>query len=351
MRVRALHWVQALGLQAEVYDYLGTSDVRPKTLLRRPLGVARAEVRLAGITRQPAPERLLISRSLGPFTRGRLESSLLRRAGRGVYDFDDALFADNRQGIHRWFGEATAWARSVAAADVVIAGNSYLAEAATRLNRNVEVIPTCVEPSQYAVKQHYATSPVPRLLWLGSPVTESYVVGVASALLEVHRRTGARLTMISAGVRSLGPLDAMTDRVAWDGSRTDALLAEADAGIMPLPDTPYERGKCAYKLLQYAAAALPSVATPVGANARVLEQVDGLAAPDLDSWVEATVALLQEPEHVRRARGQTARAAVERHYSYRAWAGAFRAALDLPEPSSASTVSPGPREDLRPAAS
>lgn len=90
----------------------------------------RAERELRRLSKGAAPDRLLTSRSLGPFTAGRVEAALFRRAGCGVYDFDDALYADDRGGVHRFFGEAAGWARSVAAADMVLAGNETLAEAA-----------------------------------------------------------------------------------------------------------------------------------------------------------------------------------------------------------------------------
>jgi glycosyltransferase involved in cell wall biosynthesis len=331
MRVRVLEWLRVLDVEAEVHEYLGTADVRPRTLARDPLAVARAEAQLYRWRLRPAPERLWISRSLSPLTGGHLESAQLRRAGWGVYDFDDALYADVRGGVHRFLGEAAGWARSVRSADLVLAGNEHLAEAAARLNPAVEVVPSCVDPDAYPRKQDHRVGPVPRLVWMGSPSTEPYLQPVAPALLEVHRRTGARLTVISAGERSLGELDAMTDRVAWDGARTDALLAEADCGIMPLPDTPFTRGKCAYKLLQYGAAALPSVASPVGVNSQVLEQIGGLAATDTGTWVDAVLQVLQESEPQRRARGRTARRGVEQHYSYTAWAPVLRRALRLPE--------------------
>lgn len=330
-RVRVLEWLRFLGLEAEVHDYLGTANVRPATLLRRPADVLRAERRLRALRSGPAPERLLVSRSMGPFTGGRLEAALLRRAGWGVYDVDDALHADDRGGIHRFFGEAAGWAPAVRAADLVVAGNEHLAEAAAGLAREVTVIPSCVHPDAYPLKQDYAVGPVPRLLWLGSASTERYLDAVAPALVEVHRRTGARLTVISAGERPLGALDAMTDRVAWDGARTDALLAGADCGLMPLPDTPFTRGKCAYKLLQYGAAGLPAVASPVGVNAQVIGQLGGWAATGTDEWVDALVECLTAPEADRRARGRAARQAVEEGYSYAAWAPAFRRALRLPE--------------------
>ncbi|RBY84535.1 glycosyltransferase family 4 protein [Blastococcus sp. TF02A-30] len=347
-RVRVLEWLSVLGLQAEVLDYIGTANVRPGTLLRRPREVLRAERRLRRLRSGPPPERLLVSRSMGPFTGGRLEAALLRRAGWGVYDFDDALHADDRGGIHRFFGEGAGWAPAVRAADLVIAGNQHLADAAAGLAREVQVIPSCVHPDAYPMKQEYAVGPEPRLIWVGSPSTERYLEAVAPALLEVHRRTGARLTVVSAGDRPLGELDTITDRVQWDGPRTDALLAQADCGLMPLPDTPFTRGKCAYKLLQYGAAGLPAVASPVGVNAEVVRQLDGWAASEADDWVDALVEVLTAPEAARRARGRAARRAVEEHYSYAAWAPAFRRALRLPEEPTAWTPDQeAPAEPLR----
>jgi glycosyltransferase involved in cell wall biosynthesis len=130
----------------------------------------------------------------------------------------------------------------------------------------------------------------------------------------------------------------MVDRVAWAGARTDALLAEADLGVMPLPDTPFTRGKCAYKLLQYGAAALPAVATPVGVNARVVDELHGLAASTADEWVDAVTALLHEGGTARRDRGRAARRAVVERYSYAAWAPAFRRALRLPDDVAAASA-------------
>jgi glycosyltransferase involved in cell wall biosynthesis len=347
-RVRVLEWLSFLGLRAEILDYLGTANVRPGTLARHPIGVLRAEGRLLRSRFGPAPDRLLVSRSMGPFTGGRLEATLLQRAAWGVYDFDDALHADERGGIHRFFGQAAAWAPAVRGADLVIAGNAYLAEAAAEHNPHVQVIPSCVHPDAYPQKRDYSVGPVPRLIWLGSPSTERHLEPVAPALLEVHRLTGARLTVVSAGERPLGDLTPMTDRVRWDGPRTDALLAEADCGIMPLADTPFTRGKCAYKLLQYGAAGLPAVASPVGVNAQVIRDLGGYAAVDVDDWIDALMALLEEPESARRARGLGARRAVEDSYSYAAWRSAFLGALHLPDDgASRGDAQEGSAEPLR----
>jgi hypothetical protein len=53
---------------------------------------------------------------------------------------------------------------------------------------------------------------------------------------------------------------------------------EAVVGVMPLPDTPWTRGKCAYKLIQCMACAIPVVASRVGANVEAVPLECGLLA-------------------------------------------------------------------------
>ena len=91
---------------------------------------------------------------------------------------------------------------------------------------------------------------------------------------------------------------------SWAEETEISRIAQFDIGIMPLHDSPWERGKCAYKLLQYGAAGLPAVASPIGVNADVIGQLDGLAPAAADSWVDALLGVLQEPEARRRARGE-----------------------------------------------
>jgi glycosyltransferase involved in cell wall biosynthesis len=324
-RVRVFDWLDHLGLPAEVHDYRGASANRPKTLMRQPFSTFRVESATRSLT--TAGRRLLLSREASPFSAGRLEERLLRSADRGVYDVDDALFDDPGAGVRRVLSKRATWARAVAAADVVVAGNDYLAERAARTARQVVVVPSCVEPDAYLPKTGYALGDPPRLVWVGSPSTEAYLLGIAPSLLEVHRRTGARLRLVSAGAASVGPLDAMVDRVPWSLDAVGTALAEADVAIGPLTDSPYARGKCAYKLLQYAAAGLPMVASPVGANAGALELFGGLAERSASGWTEALVGLISAGDDVRSRLGAIARRSVAAHYSFARWAPTWRAAV------------------------
>lgn len=317
-RVRLLDWFAYLGLVPEVHNYAGFPDNRPARLARHPVSVANAERQIRAL--DVAGSTVVLSREATPFSKGEVEERLLRQADWGVFDFDDAIFAGN-DGIRRLSSPHRKVQRTVRAADVVIAGNAYLAEWASHYSDAVQVIPSCVHPDDYQTKRTWAVTEMPTIVWLGSPSTEGYVADVLPALTQVCERTGAQLLLISgvadnAAFNVLGP---SLKRVPWSLTTVSAALASADVAIAPLKDSVYARGKCAYKLLQYAATGLPIVGSPVGANALALTRFDGLQASTNDEWADALLEVLQEPEVRRERRGDRALSAVREHYSFAAW--------------------------------
>jgi len=84
---------------------------------------------------------------------------------------------------------------------------------------------------------------------------------------------------------------------------------------MPLTDSEWARGKCAFKMLQYMAAGIPVVASPVGMNAEILASSSvGLAAQNNEQWVESLSTLLESPETAE-SMGENGRQLVEKKYS------------------------------------
>lgn len=324
-RVRLADWFAHERLTARWHTYANTPDVKPGTMARHASRVAAAELRLR---RGYRTEVLTLSREASPWSLGGLEESLLRNAVRGVYDFDDAIF-DDPSPVRRLLRMARKWRRVVAAADVVIAGNDYLAERAAGYARDVRVIPSCVQPGDYIAKTDWSVASSPHLVWLGSPATEHFLAGLMEPLRRLHARTGARLTIVSGPLVNpiLKPIEHLVERVGWDPATVAQHLSDADVALGPLDDTPYARGKCAYKLLQYAASGLPMVASPVGANAQAISRFDGLAVGAHDDWAEAIETLLLESESRRRQRGMNSVRAVAEHYSFSRWSAAWRSAV------------------------
>jgi glycosyltransferase involved in cell wall biosynthesis len=309
-------------------SYISDRNASPATLVRHPRAVAAAEWRLRRIARG-RPERLLLHREASPLSRGALERKLLKASTFGVYDFDDALQWDHGEGalFRRFAPKAPKAQLAVGLADRVIAGNPVLADWASDFNDDVVVIPSCVAPDLYSLKSDYRVGEPPRLVWIGSADNEAYFAVVETALREVHVRTGARLTLISQTTPTLGELESMIDRLSWSEQIQHERLASFDVGIAPLPDEPYTRGKSGYKLLQYAAAGLPLVGSPIGVNQRLLKELRMPAATSVEEWVDAIVDLLARPTTERERLGRHARRVVEAQYSYDAWLSRWQEAV------------------------
>lgn len=319
-RVRIFDWLDHLALEADSHTYLDRSTAGFGDLRRDPVGALRAELSLRSLARRGS-ETLLLSRNASSLSTGALEARLLRSAARSVYDIDDALM--NLTGGP--FPKERIWRRASEAADVCLVGNDYLADRASSVAREVVVVPSCVEVDAYTRKSDFTTGDVPVAVWMGSPGTEQFLRTVAEPLVAEHRRSGLRLRVISRGTASLGPLDVMVDREDWDVTTYTSVLASADLGIMPLvDDAVWAPGKCAYKLLQYGASGLPSIASPVGANALAIERLGSTAATDAAEWAQALRELVDASASTRAELGARARTAVTEHYSFGAWAPVWR---------------------------
>jgi glycosyltransferase involved in cell wall biosynthesis len=319
-RIRVFGWLEHLGLTASVHSYVGRANARAGTLLRRPVSTAQAERRLRLASRGPHGH-VLLHREASPLSDGAVEERILRSARFSVYDIDDATQWDWGDGhlVRSMIPKAAKTIRASRHADRVIAANNELAEWASCWARDVVVVPSCVSPESYETKSTYGLSDPPRLGWIGSPATELYLRSIAAALMEVHRRTGARLTVISSGHRSLGELDVMVDRVRWTRSGAEWILARWDVGIMPLAEGLYERGKAGYKLLQYGAARVPTVGSPVGVNTEILAGMGAPSPRSTGEWVDALAGMLEASASSREELGIRARRVVEDGFSYSTW--------------------------------
>lgn len=322
-RVRLYDWFDHLGISSCDHPYSNASSISIRQLVCNPCEAFLAERSL----RKHAGGVAMISREASPFSSGRLESQIFSRSDRGIFDIDDALFNDIRL-RRKVFGGAAKFEIAAAAANVVIVGNPYLAEWAHRHSENVVVIPSCVEPKSYSIATHSEESG-PVIVWLGSPSTETYLASIATTLNRVHEETGARLRIVSGpnsnpALRSIGH---MIERVPWHEDTYQQHLADATVGISPLMNTPFAQGKCAYKILQYAAAGLPIIGDPVGANDQALRILGGIPAHGPGEWMEALVSVIRMSRDQLLSAGATARTEVSLHYSFAAWENEWKSAV------------------------
>jgi glycosyltransferase involved in cell wall biosynthesis len=103
--------------------------------------------------------------------------------------------------------------------------------------------------------------------------------------------------------------------VDWSEATEVAEVQRMDIGIMPLIDSPFERGKSGFKLIQYMACGLPAIASPVGANRDIINDgINGFLATTDFEW-RAALDRLMADAGLRRQMGERGRKMVETSYS------------------------------------
>lgn len=266
--------------------------------------------RLRDIEAASAHDVVLLNRDLLG-GRAAYEERLFRRNPRVVFDFDDAIFLGEKEAHIAGICARAAW---------VTAGNERLAEFARRHTDRVSVLPTVVDTEAYVVRREHERSERLRVGWLGSDRSiEETLVPHLGMLGRLGEEIGFDLVVVSKPRPDLPFASLPWEFVEWSPENESRIAERFDVGIMPLVDEPYQRGKCGCKLLQYMAAGLPTVASPVGINEELLAGGRGLLARSESEW-RAALASLAADASLRRSLGEAGRAFVERSYSLRAWA-------------------------------
>ncbi len=248
----------------------------------------------------------------------RLFASFSRRR---IFDVDDAIYVrkprqlgdapDDSRWRKRKFAATCRWV------DVVAAGNDVLAGVARASAPAVMVLPTSIDTAAYQPTTATAADP-PTIVWIGSPENLVYLEMIRPALARLTTRHPTLKMRVICSRFPDWPL-INVERIAWSSATEAKELAAAHIGVMPLTDDEWARGKCAFKLLQYMAAALPCVASPVGANTEaVIDGFNGFHARTVDDWERHLEALIRSPE-LRARFGASGRAHVESRYAMRTY--------------------------------
>ena len=243
----------------------------------------------------------------------RLFAALSRRR---VFDVDDAIYVRKPRRLGD-LPDESAWRKKKFAAtcrwvDVVAAGNDVLAGVARASAKEIAVLPTSIDTARYE-RTFAGPAEAPTIAWIGSPENLIYLDMIRPALARLSKRYPLKLRVICSEFPEWS--DVSIERVPWSAATEAHSLAGAHIGVMPLTDDAWSRGKCAFKLLQYMAAALPCVASPVGANTEaVMDGVNGFHATDVDQWERSLEKLILSAD-LRAAFGAKGLQHVEQRYA------------------------------------
>jgi len=207
-----------------------------------------------------------------------------------LFDVDDAIWL-----LSAGHEKAT---RAVARrAACVLAGNDFLADWFASVAPAVERVWTAIDTERFTPAAERGDGFV--VGWTGSGSSLRYLHAVAPAIARfLDEAPEARLVVMADAFVEFPeiPRDRI-DLVPWSPEAEAKIIQDFDVGLMPLTGGAWAKGKCAFKMLQYMACAVPAVVSPVGMNEQVLAMADvGLAATSEDEWVEALLTLYRDRE-------------------------------------------------------
>jgi glycosyltransferase involved in cell wall biosynthesis len=245
---------------------------------------------------------------------------LLVRAGVPLFfDFDDAIWLEVTNGPNGAFSRLKFAPSKTSAicrvASGVLVGNEYLARYARDRNPNVFVVPTTIDLSRYPLQPWPEASERLVIGWTGSLTTLKHLEVARRPLERLARRRKITVRVICSQPPERPFAGAENEFIPWKAQSEAETVGGVHIGMMPLPDEPFTRGKCALKALQFMATGRPVVVSPVGVNTDIVKDGEnGMVAASEDEWV-AKLERLCDDAALRRALGAAGRRTVEEGFS------------------------------------
>jgi glycosyltransferase involved in cell wall biosynthesis len=261
---------------------------------------------------------VLLEKEVFPFLPAWAEWWLNFRKVPYIVDYDDAIF--HNYDLHPNKLLRRLFSRKIPAvmrrSAVVVCGNQYLAGYAKEAGaKRIALIPTVIDTERYRQRMSANNDQTLVIGWIGLPSTLKYLQMVKPVLEELTARYPLCIHIVGPkeGI-GLGRSERLLD---WSEKDEPGLIAAFDIGIMPLEDSPWERGKCGYKLIQYMGCGIPVVGSPVGVNEDIIQNgINGYKPVGLMAWKEALERLIEDAP-LRQVLGQNGRRLVEERYSLR----------------------------------
>lgn len=232
-------------------------------------------------------QNLIIEREVFPYLPYGIEQWFLKGKNY-ILDYDDNVWEDHRGKI---FLEGK-YDNLVKNAAGVIVGNDYLEHYVKKINPHVIKIPTVINLNSY---QNISVQKFERfsLVWIGSPITYRYIEAFAPVFQELTKTLEFDLVIIAAKrLKERAIPNVSMKFYDWSSETEIELLKQSHVGIMPLNDDLFSQGKSGFKLIQYQAAGLPSIASPVGENQTIIQEgLNGFLPQTQQEWIDTIIQL------------------------------------------------------------
>lgn len=235
-----------------------------------------------------------------------------------IFDFDDSIWLQNVSDANRKFSflkNPNKTSAIIGYADLVFAGNQYLADYARQFNNRVVIVPTTIDTAEYQKLKSERNSKSVCIGWSGSITTIQHFNFAVPFLKKIKEKYGERVSIKVIGDGNYSNPELGITGIPWKKEDEIKEISSMDIGIMPLPDDEWTKGKCGLKGLLYMALEVATVMSPVGVNTEIIQDGEnGFLASSEEEWI-AKISLLVEDELLRKKLASNGRITVVNRYS------------------------------------
>ena len=224
-----------------------------------------------------------------------LDARTLRKYSKKIiYNYDDAIMFSDKKPKSYSRSHFVPFKRTIKLADMVIVGSDYLAQQGQSFNSNIHILPIGLNTSDYKPDSDIKKDDnIIRLVWIGSDNTLSYLKDIVPVIEEIGSKyNNVKLRIICDSFLDLKNIEV--EKRKWAAQTRGHDLCTSDIGLAPLPENPFTRGKCSFKVLEYSAACLPVIASPIGTNSKYIkDKITGFLANNYIQWYDSLVELIE----------------------------------------------------------
>ena len=255
-----------------------------------------------------------------PFGTTFFERLYCRASKKVIYDIDDLVYhKDHKSEANSFLAILKGRKKPIylmGKSDHVITCTPHLDSFVRSFNDQTTDISSTINTDNYVPSNGYTNDDIITIGWSGSHSTSKYVYILKNVLLGLSRTHKFKLLVIGDNDFDIEGLNC--ESIKWVEETEVRDLQRIDIGIYPLPDEEWVLGKSGLKALQYMALGIPTIASAIGANYRVIEDgVSGTLVENDDDWKKALEKYMLDPK-LRKEHGLKARDRVETLYSVKA---------------------------------
>ena len=236
-----------------------------------------------------------------------------------IYDIDDMIFLGHSSRANQFVMSIKGKNKMIflmKKSNHVITCTPYLDSYVRKYNNSTTDISSTINTDVYKPVNNYNNNDSIVIGWSGSHSTSKYLYILKQILMDLQAKYNFKLLVIGDSSFCIENLDL--EAISWSKETEVTDLQRIDIGIYPLPNEEWVLGKSGLKALQYMALGIPTIASAIGANFRVIENgISGTLVDSDNQWKEAIEKYILNP-NLRRQHGLNGRKRVEKLYSVNA---------------------------------